>query len=484
MPTLEEVAKTQTQLGPRDVDRLHELLGSWQLLADLSFADLLLWCRLSDEDGFICVAQMRPYTAKTLHPEDVFGTVVRPEELPVIDRAFAEGKAWTSDDPVLIDGVPVRMEGVPLRGERGPIAVITKEGAPLTHRRPGQLEENYLACSEALSRMVQEGRFPFPGRSLSAEGGPRVGDGLLRLALDRTVLYASPNAISACRRLGITGTVEGETLERLGFDTTAFVDSLDLGIPTESELEVGSTVVALRNIPFLEAAAAVGAMMLVRDVTELRHRDRMLRRKETVIQEIHHRVKNNLQTIASLLRVQARRSGSAEAREQLEEAVRRIASIAVVHETLSRDPGEQVEFSEVATQIIKLVSEGVSEPVEINISFEGDPGYLPAELATPLAVVLIELLHNAVEHAFGAEGGFVRVITRRREGKLQVIVADSGEGLPDNVEAIGGLGLQIVRALVEDELAGKLQLERDGGTRVSVEVPVTRKASRGPATTA
>jgi two-component sensor histidine kinase len=479
MPTLEELAQDQTDLGPRDVDRLHELLGSWQLLADLSFADLLLWCRLSREEGFVCVAQMRPYTAQTLHPEDVFGTVVRPEELPVIDRAFAEGKVWTRDDPVLIDGVSVRMEGIPLQGEKGPIAVITKEGAPLTHRRPGQLEQSYLACAGALSRMVEQGRFPFPGKSLSAEGAPRVGDGLLRLALDRTVLYASPNAISAFRRLGIIGVIEGQTLDSLGVDTAPFLDSLDLGIPTEGEIEAGSTVVAQRAIPFVEDGKAVGAMMLVRDVTELRHRERMLRRKETVIQEIHHRVKNNLQTIASLLRVQARRSGSAEARGQLEEAVRRIASIAVVHETLSREPSEQVEFSEVAAQIIKLVSEGSPEPRAIHISLDGDPGHLPAELATPLAVVLIELLHNAVEHAFGGSGGSVQVTASRYEGKLLVVVADDGEGLPDGGEVIGGLGLQIVRALVEDELAGKLMLESDGGTKVSVEVPVTRKATRG-----
>ena len=89
MPTLEELAREKTDLRTEDVEHLHELLGSWQLLADLSFADLLLWCPLSAKEGFVCVAQMRPYTAQTLHPEDVFGTIVRPEEIPVIDRAFA-----------------------------------------------------------------------------------------------------------------------------------------------------------------------------------------------------------------------------------------------------------------------------------------------------------------------------------------------------------------------------------------------------------
>ena len=478
MPTLEELAREKTDLRKEDVEHLHELLGSWQLLADLSFADLLLWCPLSAKEGFVCVAQMRPYTAQTLHPEDVFGTTVRPEEIPVIDRAFAEGKTWRRDDPVLIDGVPVRMEGVPLKGDLGTVAVITKEGAPLTYRRPGRLEQNYLECASALSRMVQEGRFPFRGKSLSEEGAPRVGDGLFRLDLDRMVLYASPNALSAYRRLGISGNIEGETLEGLGLDTASVLDALALGTPIVNEIEVETTVVAQRVIPFIEGGIATGAMMLVRDVTELRHQERMLRRKEAVIQEIHHRVKNNLQTIASLLRVQARRSSSEETRGQLEEAVRRIGSIAVVHETLSRDPGEQVRFSEVARQIIKMVAEGVSEPRPVAISFEGDPGELPAELATPLAVVLIELLQNAAQHAFDSQGGSVQVSASRKGGTLQLIVADDGKGFSSGAESMSGLGLQIVRALVEDELAGTLVMNNESGTRVTLEIPVTRKPPR------
>ena len=146
MPTLSEIVRESTALSERDLDRIHRLLGSWQLISDLSFADLLLWCLHQDGKRFVCIGQMRPYTAQTLHPDDEFGRVVRAEEIPVIDRAYHESQSWSREAPVLIDGIPVRMEAVPVPVGKRVIAVMTKEGAPLGHRRPGRLEQNYLEC--------------------------------------------------------------------------------------------------------------------------------------------------------------------------------------------------------------------------------------------------------------------------------------------------------------------------------------------------
>ncbi|HEY4937825.1 MAG TPA: histidine kinase N-terminal domain-containing protein [Actinomycetota bacterium] len=462
MSTIAERVWDQTDLAPPEVAHLHHFLGAWQLIADLSFADLLLWCRLSASQGFVCLGQLRPVTAQTLHPEDAFARVVRPEELPIIDRAFAEGRSWRRDEPVLVDGLQVRMEAVPVPYEGRVIAVMTMEGIPLGHRRPGQLEQTYLSCALALTRMVQEGNFPFEGEALDPELSPRVGDGFLRLDSEGRVLYASPNAVSAYRRLGVVSNIVGERLADIGVEPSLAWAALHMGTPLEAEVEVGSTVVLQRAVPFLRGPHrdVVGGMLLVRDVTELRHRERMLARQEAVIQEIHHRVKNNLQTIASLLRLQARRLGNPEARGALEEAQRRIASIALVHETLSRDPREAVEFGEVGRAIIRMVADGLTLPDRrVDIRFEGDPGELPAEVATPLAVVLVELVQNAVEHAFGPGGGTVVARMSQEPGFVRLLVEDDGEGLPEGFNlAESGLGLQIVRALVGSELHGKINI--------------------------
>lgn len=489
--TLSELIAEESNLSEREVEHLHRLVASWQLIADLSFADLLLWCPIATQGGgFVCVAQMRPYTAQTLHPEDVFGHTLRAEELPVIDRAFLEGRNWTRDEPILIDGVPVRMEAFPVRAADRVIAVFTKEGAPLTHRRPGRLEQNYLECGTALGRMVEQGSFPFIGDATDAELSPRVGDGLMRLDRSGIVTYASPNAISAYRRLGLVSNLEGERLVDVGIDSAASSLALSLGMPAEADVEFGNSVVLQRAVPFLEGKQreVVGALLLIRDVTELRHRERQLQRKEAVIREIHHRVKNNLQTIASLLRLQARRSGSIETKRELEEAVRRIASIAVVHETLSRESGELVDFKDIAEQIVKMVEGSLVLPgARITIAHEGEPGKLPAELATPLAVVLVELLQNAVEHAFprpGANGrsGHIVVTMKRTAGRLSLNVKDDGVGLPAgfNIDSSSGLGLQIVKSLVEGELEGTIAIRSHEGTLAAIDMTARRRAGIRP----
>ncbi len=483
MPTLTELVTERADLREPEVEHIHRLLGSWQLIADLSFADLALWCLLSDGDGFVCVGQMRPYTAQTLHPEDLFGHVVRPEELPVIDRSYHEGRSWQRDEPVLIDGVPVRMEAVPVKVADKVVAVMTKEGAPLTHRRPGQLEQNYLACSAALSLMVEEESFPFAREALDPETSPRVGDGMIRLDSSGMALYASPNAISAYRRLGIVSNIEGEIFAELGIDAAPALLALQHGIPAEADAEVERSVVLQRALPFLKGPSreVVGTLLLVRDVTELRHRERQIQMKEAAIREIHHRVKNNLQTIASLLRLQARRLDS-EAKLELDQAVRRIATIALVHETLSKESGQWVEFADVASGLARMVAEGLIHPdSKVSINVEGDPGKMPADIATPLAVVLVELLQNAVEHAFGEGSGTVLVEMSRSDGRIHLVVSDDGCGLPAGFSLDdAGLGLQIVKTLVETELEGKLTLDGSVGTHVKLDIPARRRAGLRP----
>ena len=146
----------------------------------------------------------------------------------------------------------------------------------------------------------------------------------------------------------------------------------------------------------------IGGLILLRDVTDLRRRDRELITKDTTIREIHHRVKNNLQTVAALLRLQARRIDSAEATAALEEAVRRVGSIAIVHETLSQAVEEMVDFDEIADRLARLVTDvGLSQ---VRVRREGRFGMLVSEQATPLAMVVMELLQNAVEHGYPAAG--------------------------------------------------------------------------------
>src|SRR5213078_680093 len=145
----------------------------------------------------------------------------------------------------------------------------------------------------------------------------------------------------------ITGRLAGDPLD--GSETTdRILAALRGEAPARREVEARGASVLMRALPLLPAGVPIGALVLVRDVTEVRRRDRQLVTKDATIREIHHRVKNNLQTVAALLRLQARRMDSPDAKSALEEAVRRVGSIAIVHETLSQEVLDEVAFDEIA----------------------------------------------------------------------------------------------------------------------------------------
>ena len=471
MTTLVDRIRGITNLPERHLQHLRSLCSCWQLLADLSFSDLLLYVRIPGEEAFEICAQLRPLTSQTLYPDDMVGRRVTQPEQPIVERAFREQEIWSQEDPVLLDGVPVRMYAVPVRFQDEVIAVVTKEGSPGISRRPGQLEEVYLDAGEHISRMIAEGWFPFehapPGE------WPRVGEGLFVLDSSGCIEWASPNALSSLHRLGLAHNATGRMLDELGFQGDPAGRAMQSRSPVDGEVVRGDTSVRLRVVPLVRGGVSVGALALARDVTELRRKERVISVKDATIREIHHRVKNNLQTIASLLRLQGRRVDSAEARNALKESELRIGSIALVHETLSENPSDVADFGDVARRIAGMVSEALvlpEHPVDIKVT--GSTGPLRADLATPLAVALAELIQNAVEHAFPeGRSGTIGVELSVDNGELVAVVWDDGVGIGPDVAEVGRLGLQIVRSLIE-ELGGYFAISTHAGTRAEVRVPV------------
>jgi two-component sensor histidine kinase len=303
------------------------------------------------------------------------------------------------------------------------------------------------------------------------------------------VSYASPNAQSAYRRLGWPAHLVGEDLAALttrladdpleGTDAGGRVLSALRGeAPPRKEIDARGASVLMRALPLMPAGVPIGALVLVRDITEVRRRDRALITKDATIREIHHRVKNNLQTVAALLRLQARRAPAA--RAALEESVRRVASIALVHETLSMSSDEAVEFDGIVDRVSVAAAEVASSAGKVRIRRAGTFGVLPAEIATPLVMVLNELLVNAVEHGFDeGPGGEVLVTVQRHRKELHVCVADTGKGLPADFELDTSerLGLQIVRTLVAGELRGTIAIHPapSSGTEAVLVVPLAKR---------
>jgi two-component sensor histidine kinase len=501
MPDLVELVQRHTALDESDVARIHALIGEWQLLADLSFADLLLWARTADQTGFVLVAQVRPVTAQTAYVEDRIGQVIAEGRRALVDRAFREGRICREGDPEWGDGVPVREETIPVRHQGKIIAVVARHTNLATARTPSRLELTYLACAGDLAGMVADGVFPFPAGHTEAASSPRAGDGLMRLDADGRVAYASPNAVSAYRRLGLTGDIVGihlgETTARLAppegpvDEPLAWLVSGLSGRAAEVEIESRGVAIRLRTMPLLHGGLRVATLVLLRDVTEVRRGEQALVSKDATIREIHHRVKNNLQTVAALLRMQGRRLQSPEARDALDEAVRRVRAIAVVHDTLSQTLDGPVNFDDVADRLLAMMGELASADGTGSVpTRSGSFGMLPAALATPLSMVLTELVQNAIEHGLGdrsgALGGSVVVEARRLDGQVELVVLDDGVGLPHgfSVATSGGLGLEIVRTLVAGDLHGHLELRNrsGGGAAATVRVPLVPVEEVAPRT--
>ncbi|MCU1366641.1 MAG: putative two-component histidine kinase, partial [Ilumatobacteraceae bacterium] len=342
--------------------------------------------------------------------------------------------------------------------------VLTRERSSISGRQPGELERTYLGIFDRFVQMIVQGTFPFPGRIADSGAAPRVGDGAIIIDEEARVRYASPNAVSALHRVGIGANAVGMRLAELGFNDSSVRQAYERVEPVIEEFDQNADVTLLsRCIPIVDKGVITGGVLFVRDVTELRKRDRLLLSKDATIREIHHRVKNNLQTISSLLRLQARRLSSDEAKAAVAESVRRIRTIALVHETLSREPGDDVAFIEIVRPLLRLAEEGlqsVDRPVQFKV--QGDGGRLPSTVATPLSVVLTELLQNAVDHGFpeGSAGGTVVVQLANDNAELRLRVLNNGHVLePDfDLNKATGLGLSIVRTLVTTELAGSLTM--------------------------
>ena len=472
MSTLAERIREVSDLSAREAEHLRVLCSSWQVLADLSFSDLLLYVPSRQHDVYEICAQLRPFTSQTLYPHDMVRTKITQPEQPIVERAYREGRIWAQEDPVLVDGIPIRMDAVPVRFEGKVIAVVTKEGSPATSRRPGRLEQVYLDAADDFSRMIADGQYPYPDMPIG--DWPRVGDGLFRFDETGRLTWASPNALSSVRRLGIKQNVLGRFIDEMGLGAVQVRDALEKQRVFDGELVRGDNHVILRVLPLLDGSRSVGAVALARDVSEIRRKERVISGKDALIREIHHRVKNNLQTIASLLRLQSRRLQSEEAKAALAESVLRIGSIALVHETLSEQPGDVAEFGDVARRITSMVAEGLVLPDrDVEIKVAGSTGPLGAEIATPLAVTVTELLQNALEHAFPSRGGTIGVELDRADGVVSVVVWDDGIGMPPDVDQGARLGLQIVRSLIQ-EMGGAFEVTSDAGTRVELRIPLDR----------
>jgi two-component sensor histidine kinase len=354
------------------------------------------------------------------------------------------------------------------------------------HQRRNQAFQDALVH---VQQMVVQGQLRF-GEHLSPFGEH---DGIIVVDADGVIQYVSGIATNLYRKVGHSENLVGVAVAGLSADAGLWEAALTSDRCVEREFEEQGFIWIKKAIPIRAAAGGTGwllgrflpasspedshwgVLLTVHDATEARRKERELRIKSAMIQEIHHRVKNNLQTIAALLRLQARRSESEEVLQVLQITINRILSIAVVHEFLAQGEGTPINMKDIAQQVVHQLIRSIVDPEQqIQFSLHGDDVYLPAQQATACALVINELIQNALEHGFVDQDGGAVVIRLRDQGDAALVeVVDNGIGLPSgfDIQRDGSLGLRIVQTLVEEDLKGTLQLRNGRGVRAIVTFP-------------
>ena len=429
------------------------------------------------------LAQVRPVTGQTNYPQDLVGNVVDEVERPLA-RAAAGARARSSkgDTTALGSKERVRVQCIPVRNAGRIIGIVTREEPMTLARRSGELERTYFETFDRFARMIADGTFPFDVDEIEMESAPRVGDGVIVIDADTRVRFASPNAVSSLHRMGIHAYAQTQRLADVGFDDAAARSAMLLHLPVAEEIERDDVSVA-DPCPAAARARPSGSARscCIRDVSDLRRRDRMLLSKDATIREIHHRVKNNLQTIASLLRLQGRRLRSPEARAALAESERRIRSIAIVHETLSREDGRRraVQRDRAAAGAARRGDRVVARASRSGSASRAMPASCRAKSRPRSPSCSTSSCRTRSTTRFPRSDGRGRRPRRgdaraRRRARRDRGARQRRRASPSSSPSTAsrGLGLSIVQALVTSELQGSIEMHDDHGTSVRVRVPV------------
>lgn len=453
-PKLPELCRRHTDLSDAAIHRLTELAEHLGLMAELSQADVFIDVLDRSRQHAWVVAQARPTSVASLYATSVVGQKALLENEPGVLRCLLTGEPSLGTTGISQEGVPIRQRVMPVRHQDAVIgALIMEANISAEVQREHEvalLERTTVELSETLVGLLRH-------TSLAE----LLEDGLLLVSPDGAVVYANDSARRLLGRqpLGLTGRPLTEVLPEEASEE-------------HGRIRLGSRTLSLRTVPLYGHTVGIGSAVFLRDITDIRRKELELTVKDTVIRETHHRVKNNLQMMASLLRLQMRRSSSPEVSDALSETITRLYAIASVHETLLTDSGETVSLKEVALRIVDHLEQAFDlDGRGITVQVLGDDLALPLDRATSVALCLNELVQNSIRHAFPpGRPGQVAIRLAEEAAAYRLVVEDDGQGLREEPRN-GSLGLGIVRTLVQDDLGGRFRLENGQGVTAEIVFP-------------
>ena len=440
-----------------------------EIAADIAHAHVTIYVQDEDPKNVYVYGQAQPLKEFIEHLPALVGRSVRKVEEPLVARALQSGSIMNGKREWSL-GNFAKLKIYPLfDNHRKCIGVISFEMSTL---HQGNTDDILMDAAVKLMRSTDQNTIvtnPNYKRLMPS-------DGIMVVNKDMSIIAANNTAQHIFLVLGVADLV-GKRTNSVAINWPLVGMVIKTGIAESKEVSEQGLLLSIRVIPVTPIADTEQAIIVLADVTELRKKDEELYIKSVVIKEIHHRVKNNLQTIAALLRLQARRAKSEETKVILRDSINRVNSIALVHESLSQQDSGEIDVGAVAKSIYEgILASMVAPDLKLTTTFEADNALLPSEEANTIALTLNELVQNAIEHGFEKKKeGNLKVRFKALQDSYSLEIEDDGVGVPKgfDIGKSNRLGLKIIQTMVESDLGGKFELiPLEKGTLAKVVVPM------------
>lgn len=456
--TLRQLCSRYTRLSNKDIEMLESMAAQLIYISDITGTDIFIDALSANGVDAIVLAWASPATGRSLYKQSVVGQMAYALSEPAVHKTLTTGEKSINVRGVSQEGIPIAQTVVPIFNAEKVIGVLIMEKDISEELRQQEHVQFLSQTAERLSNTLIY---------LSTTGSKFedwLGNGIFVLNKTGKITYANKAAVEMYQ------TSSG--INPLGHDFSFSIincESLEQLLETFKnpvELTILNKCYLLQAHPLFTYAEISGCVISFQDITDLRRKEQELDAQSTIIREIHHRVKNNLQNVAALLRLQMRRSESELVRTEFAASINRIISIATVHEVFALQSWDAIDLIELSSRILKSLLESSALPEhQINTILEGHHVQLPSKQAVPLALVINELLTNSLKHGLAQveEGEIVIKIVEGQED-IKIYISDNGPGIKEMKrleDSNRHLGLQIVDSLIVDQLGGVFRLERD-----------------------
>ncbi|WDV45102.1 sensor histidine kinase [Clostridiaceae bacterium M8S5] len=460
---IEQLCKKYTRLSDLEIDKLKQIANMLPMIADLVRADVFIDCLIKDSDVAIVVAEAKPSTGKSMYESSVVGQLAYRLNEPAALRTLEVGMATRDLKAITQENKTVIQNTIPIKNDKEKtIGVLIMEEDVTQHLAQSRQMELLSETTEHLSETL----LTFKDQEDNIT--KHINEAIVIFNKNKIATYANPGAINLYRKLGYRDNIVG-----MGFDNLVLGGISFEKIMKDSTFEVCEVIVGnlclQTKYAFLKHKDKInGVVMFIKDNTDVKQKEKELILRSVAIKEIHHRVKNNLQTIASLLNLQSRRIDNKVVKKAFNESISRILSIAITHELLAQKGVDDIDIKTILSRL-KDTTTVYSIPPGKNIQIKviGDSITVNSDKATSIALIVNELLQNSVDHGFAdREEGNIEILIQKGCLYSSISVIDNGVGFNTQSASKGHLGQKIVEQIVKDKLSGHLIIESSPkGTR-------------------